>query len=1673
MVNHVAMFRVSVAALCISALLLCTRDYNPFADLANVDVKVVAAAFEDGDSAAIFSPFWFDIGLAVRDEIDSIIITASNNRHFTDTALRPPFSADIQRFEISFFDTGRQAITITHYDQNGGSVSKELTLYAFSPLYQPPVLNAYLGNKLPLHTDTVGDNDVLYHWQLGKQHIICPAADTLVRLSSFVPDGKGALWVSDLENRRTSPRMPFSITVYDTTGPDILCLNADSARGDTILTSSQFVALTFRIVDQSRDPVDSASVNGAPFAIVNKREQRYTSLFENLDQHTSFNPLTVNVLARDSKEHGNWSERRYWLAYDPAADSTASFNMRVINPAADTVRTSRSSYPVFGVIEDYARDFANIALAVNDSGYSRQRVRCNSSDPWSWEIGLSAGGNTVVVSAENDSGDLLARREFTITYDINSTDSTAPVIWDVRFNGRSLTNAMTADSAGVLELIVFDEGSGVANVMINGSTAESVAGLYRWSAPINGLVHQPQGNAVQISITDRAANAFDTSLILFRNVAPRITRGLSLPYRIIADSLYVDSVAAYDEDGDYLTLHTLNSPSGLAMSPAGPGTWSVRWRPAAADTGAVSLSIYCTDPYQSSEVESREFYVIPTVDRFKYLAFETAEQDFPAWLTAGVDSLDMTLAVRAGLGKPPYTYSASLIDHGEALLTNSRNGRLGWKPRLDHVGWQRLRVVVRDALKDADTLHARILVVEPNRSCVLHWRSNGLIRPDNALDLSRETGFDTLFCRIEDPDSAYAGIAENYAADIRFGDVVYRTDPDKSGKFIVPLDVRERSSGFDTLIITAHDRAGTCGAAHRIALYYGAPPHSPVALSPADSAVIDSTAFSLAWSGGDPNGNHVSWDCYFGPSGSPSLVAADLTASTFRLSGVEHSGAYAWRVVAHDGKDSAASAWQTVFVRNPAHVQFATAESDFPRILEETVDTMRVVLALLPGTGVSPFVFTTELPEKARVIKETTEALSFYAPVETDIGFQKLRIAVTDALGNSDTLHPRLEVVPQNRHPASLDAQFAAGPSGYLDMTNVSAPAVIRFTISDQDHPAAERYQVAINRGGSVEYKQIDSAGSFDITVTPAADKYGLDTIRAAVTDLTGTSDTATVVVFWGRRLLAGPAGIAGCALWLRADSGVVTDLTGSRVQSWSDISGYGHVGVAASENDILPDYDDRAAWADMRAAVGFNGETSKCWISFSNIGIKPSVDDYTVFVARKAPWYRDQSSTMFSMGGQAQSAETYFRYENGGSVPVEYQSPSVITAVQGARLSIYENGVLESETAVARGDGDGAGFILGRDSTNSSPNYFHGEIAEVLVYKRALSGPEVQTVQQYLALRYDLPLPNGSVFYINTGSSGAPITNSLENIPLAVRLDAANFDFSQAGAGGEGVRVFADDGTALPFDIESWDKSLQQAALWVLAPRVAARDSSQYVFISVNPNELTSGENSALTFAVSNGYRGVYHMHESGATLRDASSTSYDGSYAGTTPFSSGCINGARAFDGSWDHAQAADFVWPAESAGFSITAWVQIEDSEWNWQGIVAYGAFHSRYSFFLRKSDDDLRLSCRLGGMGYEYAATAIFEPVSNTWYQLGISYDAVSRQVTYYLNGRQHGSSIPVNNTKPPQSRAALEIGREASDDYLDGAMDELQILEGPRSADWFLFSYENQKPGSAVVSTNAP
>jgi hypothetical protein len=90
------------------------------------------------------------------------------------------------------------------------------------------------------------------------------------------------------------------------------------------------------------------------------------------------------------------------------------------------------------------------------------------------------------------------------------------------------------------------------------------------------------------------------------------------------------------------------------------------------------------------------------------------------------------------------------------------------------------------------------------------------------------------------------------------------------------------------------------------------PPYEPSNPFPNDGATNVDVTVGLSWTGGDPNGDAVTYDVFFGTTTSPPKVAANQTLTSYDPGTLEYTTIYYWKIVSWDSHGASADGplWQ-------------------------------------------------------------------------------------------------------------------------------------------------------------------------------------------------------------------------------------------------------------------------------------------------------------------------------------------------------------------------------------------------------------------------------------------------------------------------------------------------------------------------------------------------------------------------------------------------------------------------------------------------------------------------------------------------------------------------------------------------------------------------------------------
>lgn len=1111
------------------ALLFCSRDYNPYADLTNAKVHVISWSFADKDTVPLYSTGVIKLVVALHEEVEYFTLKAPKNRYWSDTTVRPGMasSGGPYSFSVSFYDTGMQEILVETHRSNGEVVPQIFPIYVTNGLHQAAI-NSLFGKPFVLATPKVSDVDVLYHWYFGPGRSDSSLSSSFTKTFYYFAPSRdtGYLWATDLGGKHETPKSRFTYSFRDTSKPVIICLDTGKFNGDTLLLGDTSLVFKVRITDSGTDKIDSCSINGQPFETENSRDHTYTRIFNNLPVLTRDAPLKLTVFARDNPDSPNISMRTFWVKFLAGGVKNPTVELQIVVPATTNSAVGTRNYTVSGRIKSYfaAPRALNLKMWVNGVQMPDVKKFSDSVDFWQWDVYLGQQSNSIVAKVEDTAGDSLAVASRTIVYDPDVKDIIDPLIYEVydSADGRRLDNTSlavsTSKSTMTLKIIAFDDGSGIHDLSLNGfPTQKSTQSRYIWYGRVLNILHNIQGTKCVIKVTDNDNNFSEKTITLIKNTPPVLESSPDIPPVLCTDSTYRFHLMYFDADDDPVTVSWRSKPGSMDTVQNN----TITWRPTASDRGADSVILQGSDVYSVSEWFQRTFTVENCTQR-NPVHFVTREQDFPSVLQADHDILSIQL--KTDTTPMGLRYSAKFLDRVQPDLKRSdSSASLAWLPTLADTGYRRLMITVGDRDTTWDALTATFWVVPKNQyPCSLSYRFTGTKTAGNELDLFSHPAAETLYFAIHDKDNP---LTEKYTVSITQNRVNSVQVLDKGDFFIVIKPDSMRA--LDTLRVLVLDKTGTTDSSEIVIRYAGQRANrKPVLLTdpgfPAWFCIDSSYRYTIVPF--DSDNDVVDVEAILKPDGM-TVSSRGVIEWTPAVADTGDKSLVLWFF---DGKDYSAGTYSWLLpVVNcamlPPGVKFRTTPADFPSVLMMG-DSIRLPLSIVAGTGVAPFYYSARFIDNGYpVLSNSTDSQLVWKPSLADTGTRVLMVSVADRFGRKDSIMTVIKVVPRNQYLCSLSYVYSGTTvsPGVMQIMYPAPPETFTFTIRDLDHPLTERYTVDIVKDRMRSTQVLTGATrSFTVTVSSSA-VTTVDTIRVKIRDATGSADSMTAAIrYIGRPLL-------------------------------------------------------------------------------------------------------------------------------------------------------------------------------------------------------------------------------------------------------------------------------------------------------------------------------------------------------------------------------------------------------------------------------------------------------------------------------------------------------------------------------------------------------------------------
>jgi RHS repeat-associated protein len=380
-------------------------------------------------------------------------------------------------------------------------------------------------------------------------------------------------------------------------------------------------------------------------------------------------------------------------------------------------------------------------------------------------------------------------------------------------------------------------------------------------------------------------------------------------------------------------------------------------------------------------------------------------------------------------------------------------------------------------------------------------------------------------------------------------------------------------------------------------------------------------------------------------------------------------------------------------------------------------------------------------------------------------------------------------------------------------------------------------------------------------------------------------------------------------------------------------------------------------------------------------------------------------------------------------------------------------------------------------NGTAATPAAWSDSAIQVPVPSGATSGNVVVTVSGVssnpASFTVTLPPTAGYAFTraITIDHTKVPNTDQ-QNFPLLI---SGTYPFLAAVSGGGGVLssngydiVFTSDAggvNLLPFERESYSAGTGAITYWVKVPTVShTADTVIYMFYG-NPAITTDQSNRTAVW--DGNYKGVWHLGN-GVALGTSDSTGNmnNGTASGNLGEAAGKINGAVVGYGGTNNGITMTSSVTADNSPFTYSFWVKSsggggtvqrgQDGFGNGWSANIWISSNFRFSI-VNSSPSQINLSSN---------ATV----TNGTWYNIAAVWVPGSG-MKLYVNGALDNSNTD-SSTALRSSTKPLQFLNDNGNNGFTGLLDEVQISNVARSADWLGAEYNNQNSPATFYSVGA-
>ncbi|TDO23168.1 fibronectin type III domain protein [Pedobacter duraquae] len=450
----------------------------------------------------------------------------------------------------------------------------------------------------------------------------------------------------------------------------------------------------------------------------------------------------------------------------------------------------------------------------------------------------------------------------------------------------------------------------------------------------------------------------------------------------------------------------------------------------------------------------------------------------------------------------------------------------------------------------------------------------------------------------------------------------------------------------------------------------------------------------------------------------------------------------------------------------------------------------------------------------------------------------------------------------------------------------------------------------------------------------------------------------------------------------------------------------------------------------------------------------------------------------------------------------------NVVATLSSTGMKLYVDGVLQAASAAttaAQGiqgywrfgydaltnwKGNNTNSLEGLSGTSTpvgiiTSDYFTGTLDDIQISNRELTSDEIKvgTAAAFNGYAYKKTITLNTK---NIVSGTATLTNfpyllSIQDNDLKLNTALCNLTTTGYATGkvlsniGADITFTSSTGTALNFDIDTYDPTTGTLVVWLKLPSIS---NASNLLVNMLFGKATPDVNVTSSTWPSD-YKAVFHFDENTytGTTNDATTSALTAAVSSTMSsanfVSTGKIGKAFTFNGTDQKiVAAANTAYALASTPFTLSAWINTAAPASDQKIISNQTSGGIGYKMGLNGAKPENQNDGTPNRDGLANVTGTSQTVLANTWYHVqGVYSGTTTQTLTMYVNGeeKQKRTGIAAPGTGTVLS---FGVGEGGNQFWFNGTLDEIRISNLNKSADWIRTEYRNQNNPTTSGGTSA-